>query len=222
MNKQTLLISPLLILAIPLFSFNSAVDLNNPHKATQENISQTVLAVPIKAATLSTSGDSLTLPPVPPPSVQKNNASMKRDAIIMAAAVAKSKRGTHLLPTVKMAQKQSGSSAKAQKPIFTDNSKPILCCNLCPTEAGRLKRWTTPYKLKRHQFIHTNEKPFKCKICSQRYNQKSSAKTHLTAKYHVKDTEDAIRTLLSLPKDTDVSHCLADGFLDNCIEEETL
>merc|ERR1719231_2089223 len=45
-------------------------------------------------------------------------------------------------------------------------------CRFCP------KAFVTPSKLKRHERVHTGDKPYSCGHCSQRFTQRCGLKAH--------------------------------------------
>jgi hypothetical protein len=76
----------------------------------------------------------------------------------------------------KAPQRRSGKPATA--PIEPKSGGPWAHRNpkyACPHCE---KNPPTKYKLERHLRTHTGEKPFVCEVCHDRFNQKSSRKTH--------------------------------------------
>jgi hypothetical protein len=67
---------------------------------------------------------------------------------------------------------KSGGKGKAKKGGAACRPRARHICPTCD------KRLDTKYKLDRHFRTHTGEKPFWCKKCETRFNQKSSLKTH--------------------------------------------
>ncbi|KRX19713.1 putative zinc finger protein [Trichinella nelsoni] len=71
-------------------------------------------------------------------------------------------------------QKSSSTTTeKAQKMINTDFYKPYACqhtnCN---------KRFANKFLLKKHEFIHTGERPHQCPYCCKRFNRKDNLLRH--------------------------------------------
>ena len=56
-------------------------------------------------------------------------------------------------------------------------------CAICDKEFERKSH------LKKHERIHTNEKPFQCEYCEKKFTAKSNLNKHLTI--HTKDIDDA-------------------------------
>ncbi|KRZ26836.1 putative zinc finger protein [Trichinella pseudospiralis] len=70
-------------------------------------------------------------------------------------------------------QKSSSTTEKAQKIINTEFYKPYACqhtnCN---------KRFANKFLLKKHEFIHTGERPHQCPYCCKRFNRKDNLLRH--------------------------------------------
>ena len=50
-------------------------------------------------------------------------------------------------------------------------------CNICS------KAFTLKYNLQRHKLIHTDERPFGCQYCHQRFRRKDSLQNHIKSKH---------------------------------------
>ena len=62
------------------------------------------------------------------------------------------------------------SSNKNMK--LTQSNKMSLFCNVC------VKKYSSKNSLKKHQLIHTGDKPFTCDICDNRFSRKDCLKVH--------------------------------------------
>ncbi len=56
----------------------------------------------------------------------------------------------------------------------------MYCCSTCGKEC------ISPSKLKRHERVHTGEKPFKCDHCQKNFSRKDNLESHMSG--HVKKT----------------------------------
>ncbi|KAK7008179.1 hypothetical protein SK128_021003 [Halocaridina rubra] len=60
-----------------------------------------------------------------------------------------------------------------------------IFCEVCgKIFQGRSRKW----KLNRHMFLHTGEKPFQCPYCSHRANQRNNLRIHIRSKHEVWST----------------------------------
>lgn len=114
------------------------------------------------------------------------------------------------------ASKQKDSLPKAQKKSRKQNG--FYCKDKKCTKPYH--DWETPFKLKRHALTHTGEKPFKCTICSECFNQKSSVITHMRAKGHIKSTKKALRIKHHHADDVDISqYLLSNKWLNGFVKD---
>ena len=68
-------------------------------------------------------------------------------------------------------------------------------CTVC------LKLFASAYILKRHQLVHTGERPYQCDLCSQTFNQSSALKTHKKGVHKINLIKKKQHLTLTLPDD---------------------
>ena len=93
----------------------------------------------------------------------------------------------------------STSGSSTPQPIGSSVSPkslngPMKSCSYCPAT------FKSNTDLKRHERIHTGEKPFSCKICNKQFNRKGNMEKHTLTHYKGKDKLDQIRAALATEK----------------------
>jgi len=93
----------------------------------------------------------------------------------------------------------SGSSTpqpigSSDSPKSENSSSAMKNCRYCPAT------FKSNTDLKRHERIHTGEKPFSCKICHKQFNRKGNMEKHTLTHYKGKDKLDQIRAALATEK----------------------
>uniref|UniRef100_A0A8C8JH51 C2H2-type domain-containing protein n=1 Tax=Oncorhynchus tshawytscha TaxID=74940 RepID=A0A8C8JH51_ONCTS len=110
-------------------------------------------------------------PPLPPPSVlasqQPAVGSQDGEEVAMASVVAS------VNPHAPPAAVDMGAGATAQRP---SNPNPVRKNHACET-CG--KAFRDVYHLNRHRLSHSDEKPFSCPICQQRFKRKDRMSHHV-------------------------------------------
>ena len=205
MNKNTLLISLFILTTTSIYTTNDPYDLyidlfieDLLKRSSCESLTPPPIPLPPTLPTqqqrqtvYDLSEDTLRLP-IPPPTIPLSREN--------------SPISEHNQPRTKTPQRESASNPKAQK---NNRKKTELFC-LQPGCKTPNHHWISEFKLKRHERIHTNEKPFQCSLCNRCFNQKAVVITHLAGRIHKTTVESAIRKKLKLTKYKDAS-----SFIEN-------